>query len=153
MSPRQVVFLSLSLFLSACVSSTPTAEQLDNLEQKVRAEYRQDYVILEEKRQSGSLAADEYDLAKQQLDKRVRNRVDTMAWSRHALVQSDLKANDIPTPDKPQSNMPPGVGSIQGSVYNSTRQNGIGNQAMGNMMQEQSGAAFNARRAGTLYDQ
>ncbi len=138
--------------VSACVSSVPTAEKLDQLEQSVRAEYRQEYVILDEQRRSGSLSQDEYVTAKAQLEKRVQNRVDTMAWNRHALVQSDMKANAIPTPDRPQQNLPPGVGALQGSLYNSTRQNGIGNQVMGNMMQEMGGSSFNANRAGTLYD-
>jgi len=153
MSPRLILCLSLTALLSACVSSVPTAEKLDQLEQSVRAEYQQEYVDLEAQRRSGQMEAQDYTIAKAELDKRVQNRVDTMAWSRHALVQSDRKANAIPTPDAPQANMPPGVGSISGSVYNATRQNGIGNQVMGNMMQELGGSSFNSRRAGSLYDQ
>lgn len=153
MSCGHVFFLLVPVLLSACVSSIPTAEKLDEMERSVRAEYRQEYVILEDQRRSGSLTGEDYTLAKAQLDRRVQNRVDTMAYSRHALVQSDLKAHAIPTPDSPQQNMPPGVGTISGSVYNSQRQNGIGNQVMGNMMQELGGTSFNARRAGSLYDQ
>lgn len=153
MSPRLALFIAIPVLLSACVSSTPTAEKLDELERNVRAEYREEYVMLEEQRRSGAMGGEEYTLAKTQLDRRVQNRVDTMAWSRHALVESDMKANAIPTPDRPQQNIPPGVGTLQGSVYNAQRQNGIGNQVMGNMMQELGGTSFNARRAGTLYDQ
>lgn len=153
MSPRLALFIAIPVLLSACVSSAPTAEKLDELERDVRAEYRQEYVLLEEQRRSGQMSGEQYTLAKTQLDRRVQNRVDTMAWSRHALVQSDMKANAIPTPDRPQQNIPPGVGTITGSVYNAQRQNGIGNQVMGNMMQELGGTSFNARRAGTLYDQ
>ncbi|TDU81018.1 hypothetical protein EI77_00320 [Prosthecobacter fusiformis] len=150
---RPALCLSLTVLLSACISSTPTAEKLDELERNVRAEYRQEYVMLEDQRRTGTLSGEEYTIAKSALDKRVQNRVDTMAWSRHALVQSDMKAHAIPTPDKPQKNLPPGVGTLQGSVYNAQRQNGIGNQAMGNLMQELGGTDFNQRRAGTLYDQ
>ena len=153
MNLRHAHLFLLPALLSACVSSVPTAEKLDELERNVRAEYREDYVILEDQRRNGSLDAASYAVAKEQLEKRVQNRVDTMAWSRHALVESDMKANAIPTPDRPQNNVAPGVGSISGSVYNSQRQNGIGNQVMGNMMQELGGSSFNARRAGTLYDQ
>ncbi|MEN3939805.1 hypothetical protein WJU23_00805 [Prosthecobacter sp. SYSU 5D2] len=153
MSPRLALFIAIPVLLSACVSSTPTAEKLDELEQTVRAEYRQEYVQLEDQRRSGELSGEEYTLAKSKLERRVQNRVDTMAWSRHALVESDMKANAIPTPDRPQQNIAPGVGTITGSVYNSQRQNGIGNQVMGNMMQELGGTSFNARRAGSMYDQ
>ncbi|MES2505170.1 MAG: hypothetical protein V4599_00605 [Verrucomicrobiota bacterium] len=149
---RHGFFLCLAVTLSACVNSVPTAEKLDELEQKVRAEYRQEYVLLDDQRRSGVLDGEGYKLAKDQLDQRVQNRVDTMAWSRHALVQSDMKANAIPTPDKPQLNLPPGVGTLQGSVYNSTRQNGLGSQVMGTMMQEMGGTTINGRRPGTVYD-
>jgi hypothetical protein len=153
MSPLHALTFACVVLLSSCISSLPTAEKLDELEQVVRAEYRQEYVILEDRHRSGTMTGEEYTLAKRQLDRQVQNRVDTMAWSRHALVQSEMKANAIPTPDRPQQNIPPGVGTLSGSVYNAQRQNGIGNQAMGNMMQEMGGTSFNARRAGTLYDQ
>lgn len=153
MSFRILLGLPLAFLLGACVSSTPTAESLDAMERKVREEYRQDYASLEDQRRTGALDAEQYRIARGQLDQRVQNRVDTMAWSRHALVQSDMKANAIPTPDAPQQNTPPGVGTITGSVYNSTRQNGLGSQVMGTMMQELGGTTINGRRAGTLYDQ
>lgn len=139
--------------LSACSSSAPTAEKLDELEHKIRAEHQPSYAQLDEQRRAGELNSEEYAYAKQRLDQRVQNRVDSMAWSRHALVQSEMKANAIPTPDAPQNLTPPGVGSLTGSLYNAQRQNGIGNQVMGNLMQELGGTSFNARRAGTLYDQ
>jgi hypothetical protein len=153
MSFRHVLCLGFAISLGACVNSVPTAEKLDQLEQQVRAEYRQEYVALDEQRRSGGMDQVEYNAAKKQIDQRVQNRVDTMAWSRHALVQSDMKANAIPTPDKPQSNLPPGVGSMQGTVYNSTRQNGIGTQAIGNMIQQSNATTYNGRRAGTMYDE
>ncbi|MBB5038817.1 hypothetical protein [Prosthecobacter dejongeii] len=150
---RHVFLLSLAASLSACVSSMPTAEKLDELEQKIRAEYRQEYVLLEDQRRSGALDAEGYQISKARLDQRVQNRVDTMAWSRHALVQSEMKANAIPTPDSPQINTPPGVGSLQGSVYNSTRQNGIGSQALGNLVRDMSsGGGAGGRNPGTMYD-
>lgn len=145
-------FLLMTL-LSACISSTPTAEKLDELEHKIRADFQPSYAQLEEQRRKGELSSEEYAMAKEQLDQRVQNRVDNMAWSRHALVQSDMKANAIPTPDAPQYIAPPGVGSLQGSLYNAQRQNGIGNQAMGSIMQEMGSSHLNGRRAGTLYDQ
>lgn len=150
---RHLLFFCVALSLCACVSSTPTADKLDQIERDVRAEYRQDYVQLEEQRRSGAVSAELYKIELAKLDKRVQNRVDTMAWNRHALVQSDRKANAIPTPDRPQQLTPPGVGTLSGSVYNSQRQNGMGSQVMGNMMQELGNSRINSpRAAGTMYD-
>lgn len=150
---RHAFCFCLGLCLSACISSTPTADRLDQIEQDVRNEYRQDYASLEDQRRSGAISNELYQVERAKLDKRVQNRVDTMAWNRHALVQSDMKANAIPTPDRPQPLAPPGVGSISGSVYNSQRQNGMGSQVMGNMLQELGGSRLNSpRAAGTMYD-
>lgn len=149
---RLVLCLSASALLGACVSSVPTADVMDDLEKKVRAEYRQDYADLDDQRRAGTLASEDYVIAKEKLDKRVQNKVDTMLWSRHALVQSDMKANGVPTPDRPQQNDPPGVGSMSGTMYNSTRQNGLGSQAMDQMVRT-GGSLNNARRPGTMYDE
>lgn len=145
--------LFLSSLLSACIHSMPTAEKLDEMERSVREEYRQDFADLEAQRRSGQISQEQYRLSLAQLEKRVQNRVDTMAWNRHALVQSDMKANAIPTPDRPQGLTPPGVGSISGSVYNSTRQNGMGSEIMGSYMQDIGNRNFSGRNAGTMYDQ
>lgn len=150
---RLVLCLFVSGFLNACIHSMPTAEKLDELERSVREEYREEFADLDAQRRSGQLSTEQYKVAQAQLEKRVQNRVDTMAWNRHALVQSDMKANAIPTPDRPQALSPPGVGSISGSVYNSTRQNGIGNEIMGSYMQDIGNRNFNGRSAGSMYDQ
>lgn len=150
---RLLLCLSASCLLGACVSSVPTAERMDELERTVRAEHAQDYAELDSARRAGTLSAEEYTIAKAKLDKRVQNRVDTMLWSRHALVQSDMKANGLPTPDRPQANDAPGVGTMSGSMYNSTRQNGLGSQAMDQMVRAGGSFQTNPRRPGTMYDE
>lgn len=140
------------LVLAACTSTVPSPEQIDAFERQVRAQHREDYETLDRRRQSGELDAQSHREALDALDKRVRNEVDTRLWSRHALAQSELKANDIPTPDRPVSNLPPGVGTLQNSLYNSQRQTGMGNQVMGNFLRDSGGANFNSNRAGTVYD-
>lgn len=150
---RLVLCLSASVLLGGCVSSVPTADVMDDLEKKVRAEYRPHYADLEDQRRSGTMTPEEYISAKNSLDKRVQSKVDTMLWSRHALVQSDMKANGLPTPDRPQSNDPPGVGTLSGTLYNSNRQSGLGNQSMDQMVRSGGNSLNNARRAGTMYDQ
>ncbi len=141
------------LVLAACTNSTvPSPEQLDAIERQVRAQHQADYAALARRRQLGELDAESHREAVAALDKRVRNEVDTRLWSRHALAQSELKANDIPTPDRPVSNPAPGVGSIHNSLYNSQRQTGMGSQLMGNFLRDSGGANFNSTRAGTVYD-
>ncbi|HCN28068.1 MAG TPA: hypothetical protein DIT64_04670 [Verrucomicrobiales bacterium] len=119
----------------------------------MRAEHQAEFAALEERRRGGQISDWEHEHELGQLEKRVRNKVDTQLWSRHALAQSELKANDIPTPDRPVSNVPPMAGGIQNSLYNSARQTGMGNQVMGNFMGDFGGSNFNSpNRAGTLYD-
>ena len=141
------------LAIAACTTSTvPGPEQFDAVERQVRAQHHADYAALEQRRQAGELDAESHREALAVLDQRVRNEVDTRLWSRHALAQSELKANDIPTPDRPVSNPPPGVGSLPNTLYNSQRQTGMGSQLMGNFLRDSGGANFNSTRAGTVYD-
>lgn len=149
---RLPLFSLLTALLVSCASTAPTAEQLDALERKVRAEHQSYYDELSQRRAAGQLTEAEYAAERSRLDHQVHSKVDTMVWSRHELAQSDLKANGIPTPDKPVILDAPGVGSVQGSLYSSSRINGLGNQIQGNMMRDLGGANFNQRRAGSVYD-
>ena len=110
------------------------------------------YAELSRRRASGELTPAEYESQRASLDHQVLAKVDTMAWSRHALVQSEMKANGIPTPDQPVVLDAPGAGTVQGSLYSSSRINGLGNQIQGNMMRDLGGGNFNQRRAGSIYD-
>lgn len=149
---RLIVCLTASFLLVACESTMPTPEQLDALERQVRAEHRQESALLEERRRSGQMTPLEYEMEHVALERRIQNKVDSMVWNRHALAQSELKANDMPTPDRPVANPPPGVGGIQNSLYNSARQTGMGNQVMGNFLGDFGGTNYNSSRAGTNYD-
>lgn len=148
---RPLLFLSL-IALVSCESSAPTAEQMDALQTKIRAEHREEYAALEQQRSSVQMSADQYVIERTSLDKRVQNKVDTMLWNRHALVQSEMRANGIPTPDAPVSLEAPGVGQSQGSLYSSSRMNGLGNQIQGGFMRDMGGSNFNQNRAGSVYD-
>jgi hypothetical protein len=131
----------------------PTAAQMDQLESQVRREEEPEYARLSQMRAAGQLSPGEYEVQKQSLDLRVQNKVDNMVWSRHALAQSHLKSMGMPTPDLPVSNLPPGVGSIQGSLYTSSRLNGLGNQIQANAMQSIGTSSFQkGTSAGTAYD-
>ena len=149
---RPILFLLTALLVSCGTSTTPTAEQLDALERQVRAEYQPQYLALDQNRSTGQITQAEYDTERANLDHRVSTKVDTMVWSRHELAQSQLKAQGIPTPDRPVQLDAPGMGSVSGSLYSSSRINGLGNQIQGNMMRDMGGSNFNDRRAGSIYD-
>jgi hypothetical protein len=140
------------LLFAACSSTVPSPEQFEVVERQVRALHQSDFENLERQRQTGKLDAESHRLALAELDHRIRNEVDNRLWNRHALAQSELRANNIPTPDRPVSNPPPGVGSMPNSLYNSQRQSGMGSQLMGNFLRDSGGANFNTTRAGTTYD-
>ena len=131
----------------------PTPAQLDRLEREVRATHQEQYDELARQRSSGQLSLDQYQNSLSILDQKVRNKVDTMVWSRHQLAQSELKSLGIPTPDAPVQIEPPLAGQVNGSLYSSSRINGLGNQIQGNFMRDMGGGNFNnGRRAGTIYD-
>jgi hypothetical protein len=142
----------LVLTLAACESTVPTSAQLDALEQTVRAEHQSEYAELASLRASGRISAEQHAESVESLDKKVRNKVDTMLWSRHNLAQSERKSLGIPTPDQPVQLDAPTAGQINGSLYSSSRVNGMGNQIQGNFMRDVGGSNYNTRRAGTLYD-
>lgn len=150
---RLPLFCLLAALLVSCESTAPTPDQLDALEQKVRADHQVYYDDLNQRRAAGQLTQAEYETEKTKLDHQVHSKVDTMLWTRHELAQSEMKANGIPTPDRPVLLDAPGVGSVQGSLYSSSRMNGLGNQIQGNFMRDVGGSNFNERRAGTVYDQ
>jgi hypothetical protein len=131
----------------------PTPEQLDQLEKQVRAEHHSQYADLARQHSTGQMSAEQYAASLAVLDKRVRNKVDTMVWSRHHLAQSERKSVGMPTPDAPVQLEPPAAGQVNGSLYSSSRVNGMGNQIQGNFMRDMGGGNFNSgRRAGTVYD-
>ena len=148
---RSILFLIIAALVS-CESTAPTAAQMDELDAKVRVQYREQFSALEQQRRSGAITQADYDMQHAALNREVTNKVDTMLWSRHALAQSELKANHIPTPDRPVELTPPGVGQSQGTLYNSTRINGLGNQIQGNFMRDMGSSNAQFRGPGTMYD-
>jgi hypothetical protein len=143
---------ALALMLAACVSTVPTVAQMEALEQKMRAEHQPEYAELASLRASGQMSAEQHADAVAALDTKVRTKVDNMLWNRHNLAQSERKSLGLPTPDRPVQIDAPVAGQINGSLYSSSRVNGLGNQIQGNFMRDVGGGNFNQRRAGTLYD-
>jgi hypothetical protein len=129
MSSRFPWLLALALLaagLSSCVSTLPSAEQLDAYEKTARTEYREQYAALEAQR--ATMSPEQYAAAKTELDQYVRNKADDKAWGRHMLTESEMKAAGIPTPDQPMDLRAPGAGSIPNSMYNTPRNNPLTGQ-------------------------
>ena len=153
MTPIRAILCLSCVALLSCGTTMPTASQMDLLESQVRQEEEPEYVRLMQMRSAGQLSPGEYEVQKQALDRRVQNKVDNMVWSRHALAQSHRKSQGLPTPDQPVSNLPPGVGTVQGSIYTSARLNGLGNEIQANAMQSMGTSSFQkGMSAGTAYD-
>lgn len=146
------LLFSLVTALVSCESTAPTAAQMDELDARVRASFSSRFSELEQQRRSGAITQADYEMQHAALNREVSNKVDTQLWNRHALAQSELKANHIPTPDRPVELTPPGVGQSQGTLYNSTRINGLGNQIQGNFMRDMGSSSAQFRSAGTMYD-
>lgn len=106
---------------------------MDVYEKAARAAHRAEYAALEQQRASGQVTQEEYQVERGALDKRVQDQADTMAWNRHALVQSEMKANSIPTPDQPVDLVAPGTGAIPNSLYNTQRSNAMTGQQNTNL--------------------
>ncbi|HYF34707.1 MAG TPA: hypothetical protein VD994_05400, partial [Prosthecobacter sp.] len=96
---RLAALALLSAGVVACVSTLPSAEQLDAYEKAARAEYQAAYAELESQR--GQMTPEQYAAEREALDQRVRTAADTKAWGRHALAESELRAQGIPTPEQP----------------------------------------------------
>ena len=86
---------------------------------------------LAQQRDSGQMSAEEFDYRAKLLRDDIPRKANDMAWTRHELAQSEMRAQGIPTPDAPVSVGTPQVGGMQGSFY---RQPGdpSGNQSNGN---------------------
>ncbi|MDZ4286793.1 MAG: hypothetical protein U0984_02480 [Prosthecobacter sp.] len=136
MNARFRRFLALAIVwagVPSCVSTLPSAAQMDVYEKAARAAHRAEYAALEQQRASGQVTQEEYQVERGALDKRVQDQADTMAWNRHALVQSEMKANSIPTPDQPVDLVAPGTGAIPNSLYNTQRSNAMTGQQNTNL--------------------
>lgn len=101
---------------------------MDAYQKAARAANRAEYAELDQQHMSGQLTYEQFEAARKALDQRVQNQADTMAWNRHALAQSELKANSIPTPDQPVSLAAPGSGAIPDTLYNTARRSATSGQ-------------------------
>jgi hypothetical protein len=118
-------------FAASCSSTIPTVDSLNQYDQQLRARARPQYEELERRRASGALSQEAYLAAKEALDVRIAQQATDLAWSRHALDQSQRKAGGLPTPDQPVNTNVPTAGRGGDSLYRPFNQQ-YGNATGGN---------------------
>ncbi len=146
--------LATASFVS-CTSTIPDAAQMDVYMQQSRVIAQPQYDELEQLRASGQVSQAEYQARKASLDHRVAKKADDMALSRHMLAQSEAKAHDIPTPDRPIPLAPPVMGMAQDTMYRPAAQQ-FGQQAGASNTQSSVNrtSRFNQyAQPGTIYDE
>lgn len=116
----------LSALLASCASSTmdsiPTLAELDAYEKGVRVKYQEIYSGLEKQRSAGTISKAEYDERKLQLDSKVTEEVNEVAWRNHSLAESARKVDGVPTPDQPVRLTPGEAGGSMGSFHRPANQ-------------------------------
>lgn len=122
----------LSVLLASCASSTmdsiPTLAELDAYEKGIRVKYQDLYSGLEKQRSAGTISMAEYDERKRQLDSKVTEEVNDVAWRNHSLAESVRKVDGVPTPDQPVTLSAGVAGGTMGSFQRPANQN-FGNAA------------------------
>jgi hypothetical protein len=107
-------FLAGFLLIGCGSSSLPSAESLSASARVLREQARPEFDELERRRAMGLLSVADYQADRAALEKRISDDARDAAWSRHFLVESERRANGVPTPDAPQSIMAPNA--LQGGV-------------------------------------
>ena len=103
-----LVCVAATAFLVGCGSSSlPTAESLSASTRVLREQARPEFDELERRRAMGLLSEVDYQADRAALEKRISDDARDAAWSHHFLVESERRANGIPTPDAPGSIMAP----------------------------------------------
>jgi hypothetical protein len=107
-------FLAGFLLIGCGSSSLPSAESLSASARVLREQARPEFDELERRRAMGLLSEADYQADRAALEKRISDDARDAAWSHHFLVESERRANGVPTPDASQSIMAPNA--LQGGV-------------------------------------
>lgn len=108
----------LGALLSACeTSSIPTVADLDRCYQEATRRADVQIADLTKDRNAGRLSQEEYDYRVQQIRNDIPRKANDIAWTRHALAESERRAQGIPTPDAPVQIGNPDPGAMGGSFY------------------------------------
>ncbi|MFN0080705.1 MAG: hypothetical protein ACKVY0_29910 [Prosthecobacter sp.] len=125
-----LVVILLSGLLVSCASSTmdsiPTLAQLEAYERVILSRHQGLYDDLERQRASGAISKTEYGERRRQLDSKVTEEVNDVAWRNHSLAESERKVDGVPTPDAPVRLNP---GGSSGESFHRPANQNFGNVA------------------------
>ena len=123
--------LGASLLICSCQStappSAPTVASLDRYYKEAETRAKAQIADLTVQRDNGQLSADEYDVKVQRIKDSIAAKANELAWTRHELVESELRTKGIPTGGYPQTIQAPALGGVNGSLYHTPGDPG-GNQ-------------------------
>ena len=110
---------AMTLLIGCGSSSLPSAESLSAGAKVLREHARPEFDELERRRAMGLLSEADYQGDRAALEKRISDDSRDAAWSHHFLVESERRANGLPTPDAPQANAAPNAlqgGAVGGGI-------------------------------------
>jgi len=111
--------------LCSCQSTNPNSADMDRYYKEAQARAERMVAHLGEQRDEGKISQDEYNEKVQKVRSHVGQQAMEIAWTRHEMEESKLRALGIPTGDHPVELGPPGVGSLD-SFYKPSGQGGGG---------------------------
>ena len=111
--------------LCSCQSTNPSSADMDRYYKE--AQVRADRIVarLAEQRDEGKITPEEYNEKVQKVKAQVGQQAMEIAWTRHEIEESKMRALGIPTGDHPVYLSPPNVGSLD-SFYRPSGQDGGG---------------------------
>ena len=109
--------LSALFFLSSCESTLPSAKDMDRFYVEAQRRAKLQIEDLTAQRDQGRLTPEEYDYKVSKVNDEIPKKAADLAWTRHELVESQMRSEGVPTGDHPIYFPPPAMGSINGSLY------------------------------------
>lgn len=115
------------LMIAACRSTIPTAADMDRYYKEAEKRAQQQIARLDAKRDRGEISQAEHDKKAEDIRAAITTNASDIAWSRHALVESEKVSMGVPTGDHPVSVSAPGKGG-GGGFYHPAGSSGTGYQ-------------------------
>ncbi|MCE9518377.1 MAG: hypothetical protein K8R87_02230 [Verrucomicrobia bacterium] len=126
---RTILALTLLLFAS-CRSTLPNPADMQRYYAAAEQQAQRDIDHLADLKSRGEISSEEYQRREEMIKDSIPRRANQMAWARHELTQSEMRAMGIPTPDGPGvAAAAPTRGAVSGSFYRPPGQSGGGSNS------------------------
>lgn len=140
--PLRLLAALAALAVAGCRTSAPTVADMEKFYKAAEQQAQRDIVRLAQRRDAGEISQDEYVRREAEIRESVARRASQMAWTRHELVESEMRSQGIPTGDRPVPIEAPNQALGGDTFYRAAGQMGPGYQGIG--------AYQPASRAGTF---